>query len=259
MGAKATYVYCAVQARHEPNLGRSRRRAPSGLAGLGKLRLLDAGRGLWLVVADAPLSRYGEASIQRGLENLTWLSRCAVAHEAVIEHCLRAPGVVPMKLFTIFDSDVSALAEIGRKRPQLDRLMRLVAGRREWGVRIRAVPAPSRLRTVRPVSKPLSTGASYLAAKKHARDTARELAEREHARVNRTFATLAALAVDARRHPPVAGAEHTRLILDAAFLVGTRAAAGFRALTRRVARDLGRNGYGVEVTGPWPPYNFIES
>jgi hypothetical protein len=218
-------------------------------------------------VADAPLSRYGEASIQRGLENLTWLSRCAVAHEAVLEHCLRAPAVVPMKLFTIFDSDVRALAEIGRKRAQLDRLMRLVAGRREWGVRIRAVPAPGRLRTVRPARnvrnvrsvKTLSTGASYLAAKKHARDAARELAEREHARVNRTFATLAALAVDARRHPPVAGAEHTRLILDAAFLVGTRTAARFRALTRRVARDLGRDGYGVEVTGPWPPYNFIES
>jgi gas vesicle protein GvpL/GvpF len=257
MGAKATYVYCAVQARHEPNLGR----APSGLAGLGKLRPLDAGRGLWLVVADAPLSRYGEASIQRGLGNLTWLSRCAVAHEAVLEHCLRAPAVVPMKLFTIFDSDVRALAEIGRKRPQLDRVMRLVAGRREWGVRIRAVPAPSRLRTVRPLRnvrnvKAPSSGASYLAAKQHARNAARELAEREHARVNRTFATLAALAVDARRHPPVAGAEHTRLLLDAAFLVGTRAAARFRALTRRVARDLGRNGYGVELTGPWPPYNF---
>jgi hypothetical protein len=224
--------------------------------------LLDAGRGLWLVVADAPLSRYGEAQIRRGLENLKWLSRCAIAHEAVLEHCLRSRAVVPMKLFTIFEDDFRALAEIGRRRPQLDPLLRRVAGRREWGVRIRAVPRSSAARTARPVKavKSLETGASYLAAKKHARDATRELAGREYSRVDRVFATLAALAVDARRRPPLAsGAETTRLLLDAAFLVGTRGVARFRAAARHAARDLGRDGYGVEVTGPWPPYNFVES
>ena len=252
MGAKATYVYCAVQADRKPNLAR----APSGPPGLGEHRLLDGGRGLWLVVADAPLSRYGEASIQRGINNLTWLSRCAVAHEAVVEYCLRARAVVPMKLFTIFENDFRALAEIGRKRPQLDRSMRRVAGRREWGVRIRAVPGE--LRSVRPLKK-VKTGASYLAAKKQARDATRELAVRGHARVSRAFATLSALSADAQRHPPpAAGPQTSRLLLDAAFLVASSGVSRFRAAARRVARELGRNGYAVEVTGPWPPYNFIE-
>ena len=251
MRAKATYVYCAVQADRKPNLGR----APSGPPGLGEHRLLDAGQGLWLVVGDAPLSRYGEAAIQRGLHNLNWLSRCAVAHEAVVEYCLRAGAVVPMKLFTIFENDFRALTEIGRKRQQLDRSMQRVAGRREWGVRIRAVPGEGR--SVRPPKK-VKSGASYLAAKKQARDAARELAVRGHARVTRAYATLAALSADAQRHPPPAGPQTTRLLLDAAFLVATGGVARFRAAARRVARELGRNGYAVEVTGPWPPYNFIE-
>ncbi len=258
MGAKATYVYCAVQAHRKPNLGRG----PSGPPGLGKCRLLDGGCGLWLIVADAPLPRYGEASIQHRLHDMTWLSRCAVAHEAVVEYCLRARAVVPMKLFTIFENDLRALAEIGRKRQQLDRSMRRVAGNREWGVRIRVVPGSGVVRLARPArtAKAVTTGASYLVAKKQARDATRELTERGQARVNRAFATLAALAVDAQRHPPPAGGEQkTRLLLDAAFLVGTRRIARFRAATRRLARDLGRDGYGVEVTGPWPPYNFIES
>ena len=188
--------------------------------------------------------------------NLTWLSRCAVAHEAVVEYCLRARAVVPMKLFTIFENDFRALAEIGRKRQQLDRSMRRVAGRREWGVRIRAVPGV--VRPARPVKK-VKTGASYLAAKKQARDATRELAVRGHARVNRSFATLAALSADVHRHPPPAGGtQPTRLLLDAAFLVATGGIARFRAAARRVAKDLGRDGYAVEVTGPWPPYNFIE-
>jgi hypothetical protein len=224
--------------------------------------VLDGGRGLWLVVADAPQPRWGESAIQRGLDNLRWLSRCAVAHEAVVEYCLRARAVVPMKLFTIFENDFRALAEIERKRRQLDGSMRRVAGRREWGVRIRAVPGSAVVRAARPVKnvRTVTTGASYLAAKKHVRDATRELAARAQSRVNRAFTTLAALAVDVQRHPPPAGGEQqTRLLLDAAFLVRTGVAARFRAATRRLARDLGRDGYGVEVTGPWPPYNFIES
>jgi hypothetical protein len=79
-------------------------------------------------------------------------------------------------------------------------------------------------------------------------------------RVNRTYSTLAALAADARRHPPAIGGEHsTRLLLDATFLVAIAGTARFRDAARRAARSLNRDGYGVEVTGPWPPYNFIEA
>jgi hypothetical protein len=223
---------------------------------LGEHRVLEGGRDLWLVVADAPLSRYGEASIQRGLHRLTWLSQCAVAHEAVVEYCLRMRAVVPMKLFTIFENDFRALAEIERKRPQLERSMARVADRREWGVRIRAVPGEV-IRTA--AIKKASTGASYLAAKKQARDAARELAERAQGRVNAALSTLTALSADVQRHPPLAaGSQTTRLLLDAAFLVANAGISPFRAATRQLARDLRRDGYAVEVTGPWPPYNFIE-
>lgn len=256
MGAKATYVYCAVQAPRKPSL----RHLPPGPPGLGTHRLLDAGGHLWLVVADAPLSRYGEEQIRRGLHDMKWLSRCAVGHEAVVERCLRARAVVPMKLFTIFENDFRAATEIERQRDEIDASMKRVAGRREWGVRVRALPSSGLAPKGRARRAPAGrTGASYLTAKKHVRDAAREMAARARTRVNRGFSTLAALSADARRHAPPAGAESARLLLDAAFLVTIRGTARFRAATRRLARSLSRNGYGVEVTGPWPPYNFIES
>src|SRR5439155_1170200 len=49
----ATYVYCLVQRARAPVLTR----APRGLPGTGRLRALDTGEGLWLVVAQAPLAR----------------------------------------------------------------------------------------------------------------------------------------------------------------------------------------------------------
>jgi hypothetical protein len=247
----ATYVYCVIQSERAPRHGK----VPEGLPGLGVCRLLDAGRGLWLVVADAPLPRFGEASVQRELQDPEWVSRCAVAHEAVVEHWLRARAVVPMKLLTIFESDARALADMTRRRRQLDKTMRRVACRREWGVRIRQLSAAG---LERPAPR-AATGAEYLAAKSRARDADRHRAARGRSRVNLVFRTLSALAVEAERRPPLAGGDYpSRLLLDAAFLVEINRTPRFRATVRRITREWGRAGCGVELTGPWPPYNFIE-
>jgi hypothetical protein len=227
---------------------------PSGLPGLGKPRLVDAGDGLWIVVGHAPLPQFGEASIARGLKDLAWVSRCAIAHESVVERWIRAQAVVPMKLFTIFESDERALDYVRQQRRKLDRIIRRVAGRCEWGVRLRLAspPAPGR-----PARRP-TTGTGYLAAKKQKRDTAREQTVRAQSRANAAFTTLASKAAEAERHAPPAGVP-SRLLLDAAFLVDTERAEPFRAVTRRLTRDLKGEGFSLELTGPWPPYNFVES
>jgi hypothetical protein len=48
------------------------------------------------------------------------------------------------------------------------------------------------------------------------------------------------------------------LLLDAAFLVPRARAASFKALTARESRSLARQGYGLTVSGPWPPYTFVQ-
>src|SRR5262245_30528294 len=95
----ATYVYCLVANPVRPRV----RRGLKGLAHSGDVRVLPLGRRLWLVVADVPHARYGEAALQRGLADLEWVSQAAVAHETVVESFLSADAVLPMKLFTIFE------------------------------------------------------------------------------------------------------------------------------------------------------------
>src|SRR6266550_4422545 len=117
--ANGTYVYCLVRSPRLPSL----RRARLGLPGTGVVRLLDADRGLWLVVADAPLNRYGDDPINRRLADLEWVSRAAVAHERVIESFIDASAVLPMKLFTIFGNDDRALGHIRQERERIDLLL----------------------------------------------------------------------------------------------------------------------------------------
>ena len=253
MGATATYVYCAVRASGTPRIART----PSGLPGLGKPRLVDAGDGLWIVVGNAPLPQYGEASIARGLQDLDWVSRCAIAHESVVERWIRAQAVVPMKLFTIFESDERALAYVRQHRRKLDRIIRRVAGRCEWGVRIRLAspPAPERRcptgdeRHRLPGGEEAGTGYRSGTGQR-GRRLAPTLRLRRSARRRSKPGVILRLPE---------GQVRSRLLLDAAFLVATDRVEPFQAAARRLTRDLKGEGFGLELTGPWPPYNFIES
>lgn len=256
-GAAGTYVYCLVGAARRPSLAR----VPRGPAGIGRLRLLDVAPGLWLVVADAPLDKYGEEAINRGLTNLDWVSRAAVAHEAVVEAFVGASAVVPMKLFTIFTSDARALAHLAGERARIDAVLKRVTNHLEWGARVVLDRAGARSRKTRSGRRAAGapSGAAFLERKKAQRDAAIELVERAREVVEDLYDRLAAEARLARRRSasemPVQGGP---LLLDAAFLVPKTRSARFAKLAGRATRDLGRQGYRVTITGPWPPYSFIQ-
>lgn len=251
-----TYVYCLVAAGRCPPLARVPRHA-----GMGRVRLVDVAPGLWLVVADAPLDKYGEDAINRGLTNLDWVSRAAVAHESVVEAFIGASAVVPMKLFTIFTSDARALDHVTRERPRIDAVLKRVTNHLEWGVRVvldRPKAPAGKGRPSRPVTGGAS-GAAFLTRKKAQRDATKELAERAREVVEGLYDRLAAEARLAQRRSaselPVQGGP---LLLDAAFLLPKTRSAKFEKLATRAARDLGPQGYRVTVSGPWPAYSFIQ-
>src|SRR6202008_318390 len=100
-------------------------------------RLLQAGRDLWLVAADAPLGQYGGAPIERGLKDLDWVALRGAAHARVVEYFARRRTTLPMKLFTLFTEDARALADVGAGEARIRRVLDRVAGRHEWGVRVR--------------------------------------------------------------------------------------------------------------------------
>ncbi len=261
--SEATYLYCLVRGPREPSLAG----APPGLPGLSPLRALDAGGGLWLIAAGAPLSQYGSEEIQRRLSDLSWVSDRALAHEAVIEHFAGAGAVLPMKLFTLFSSDERALASIvgggdgPESRERLDRVLDRVDGRVEWGIRVRLDDARARevLAAEARAAGSQGSGKAFLLRKKLEQDASRELAVRLRAEMDAAFAELAAGAAEAVRREPAASPESGgRLLLDAAFLVSRERGAEFEAIVERCAGRLAPRACDVTLTGPWPPYHFIE-
>lgn len=252
----ATYVYALVQRRRAPVMTR----APRGLPGTGRARALDAGDGLWLIVADAPLARYGSAPLEARLRDLEWVAACATAHEAVVEFAARAGTTIPLKLFTLFNSDERAVEHIARMRPAIERVLGRVAGRQEWGVRVRLDEAKARrqrLAGARRATAGVAAGTRFLVLKKQQQQAVREALARGREDVEAAFEALAGVADDARRREVDTVEGGSRLVLDAAFLLAPSRLARFKKAARATAARLARHGDDLTLSGPWPPYNFV--
>ncbi len=252
----ATYVYCVLRAGTTPAL----EGAPAGLEGAGPARLLALAPGRWLVVADAPLERYGEAAIQRGLSDLEWVGPRALEHEALVEHLLARGTVVPMKLFSLFLGDERALADARGRAARLDALLDAFEGRREYGLRVLVDPdaasAAARARAEREQAGASSAGHAFLLRKKSLHDAERHLGAELRARARALYEELAPLSADARARAP--SRAEGRLVLDASFLVQDDAAQAFQAAVAAGAQALAPRGLTLQLSGPWPAYNFVE-
>jgi hypothetical protein len=247
------YVYCLVRAAAKPSM----RGVPDGVPGASSPRVMEVGRRLWAVVANVPARDYDEAALARGLQNIDWVGGRAMAHEAVVEHFLTARAVLPMQLFTLFTSEERAAAHVGRNLARIERILARIEGQLEWGLRLtfdeQAVRSGSR-DAVRETS-----GSAYLARKREQLDGTRARLTEARAEADRLYRALSREATESRRrHATEQAAPGSRLLLDAAFLVPARRSGTFRAALRRNARQLHAGGIVASLTGPWPPYNFVQ-
>lgn len=251
----ATYLYCLAQSPEPPSL----EGAPPGLPGTGPLRRLRISGDVWIVAADAPLPDYGGGEIESHLSDLSWVSDRAMAHERVVEHFGTRGPVLPMKLFTLFTGDERALSHLRERLPGIEQAFARTAGRAEWGVRILFQEERARREAAEAATRDAGDGSGrgFLLRKKAAQESARNLSGRVRGEVDRAFADLAERAAEVRRREPETEGAAARL-LDAAFLVPHGDAGEFERAVQGWADRLAGQACEVTLTGPWPPYNFIE-
>lgn len=257
--ATGTYLYCV----RKPKAGRNKKTAakpPKGLAGAKEMRVLAADD-YELVVATVPLAKYSAEVIEPRLRDLDWVSGCASAHEAVVEHAALGGTVVPAKLFTIFGSDERAVAHVLRGKKELARVIARIEGCDEWGLRIlfdEAAAAKAELAEVaRAQKKAAPSGTGFLLRKKAQTEVKRRLVGDARAEADDLYEVLAKRAKRSLRRPPPSQDLAARVLLDAVFLVETKASKGFTAAVGKTAQRLADDGFHVTLTGPWPAYSFI--
>jgi hypothetical protein len=250
----ATYVYCIVSSTQP--LTTAHTAARGGPPGTGDIRALEIRPRRYAIVSDAPLEQFGERPLTKHLGDLDWVSRAAVAHEAVIESFMsQSDAVVPMKLFTLFTTDARAIDQLRSGWTRIEAVIRRLAKHEEWGARLvfDVTRAPSE-------STPVSaSGRGYLVAKRQQRAAAAAHSKKMRRIANDVLKTLRPFARDTRQRVVTAPPDsRSRLLLDAAFLVPHAKAARFRAAAERQAKTIAPAGYALQLTGPWPPYSFVD-
>lgn len=254
MSPSLTYVFCLVRSARRPSV----RGVPVVLPGAEGLRALEAGPSTWLIVSSVPQSEYSESALASGLQDLDWVGRRAMAHEAVVEQFLSAAALLPMQLFTLFTSDERAVAHVKKDRRKIERILARIERQHEWGLRLTWDEKSARGKVESRRGGKIASGVEYLSRKRELLDVNRVQLTAAKAEAERVYRALSREATDARRRTGLEqAAPGSRLLLDAAFLVPVTRAASFRAALRKQARALGSNGLVVSLTGPWPPYNFI--
>jgi hypothetical protein len=252
MSERAVYLYALVRSERRPSAAG----APDGLPGAARPRLLEAGPRLWLVVADAPLASYGEKAIERGLSNLDWVSRCAVAHQQVVRHFARRLTTLPMRLFTLFRGDRRAVEHVRAQARKLARVLARIEGCEEWGVRLLAEPAaPVPRGKAAPAGA--DAGRRFLERKRELHVSARAQAASAPRAAQTAFRKLARHA-RAERRLPVVSAGASRVLIDGALLVPREKRREFKDAVARTAREAKKGGVGLTLSGPWPAYNFAD-
>lgn len=263
----AIYVYCVGD--REPLSRLSRQRTPSAVETRMPVELVTDGN-LAAVVSVVSRRDYSGAVVEAHLKDPTWVAIRALRHEKVVEHFATAAGVVPLRFGTVYLSRAAVARMLSQKQRKLSALVKKLRGREEWGLvvlrdrsRIRKSVASSsqNLRELGRRAAKASPGRSYLLMKKIDASRDREATietKRAIRRIERELSAASEGVVNLHVSRADA-AEVEDVAAKLAFLVKRDQFDAFIAAAEHLARLYSDFGLRLELTGPWPAYNFAST
>jgi hypothetical protein len=249
------WVYCVVPVGRVPPPG------TAGVAGAA-LTLVESG-GVGAVASAVPLHEYGEKPLREHLNDLAWLERTVRAHETVLDAMLADGPLVPMRICTIYRDLEQIGAMLETREPVLRETLARLAGKSEWGVKIvvqrERLEEHARSQTPEGEETGGSEGVAYIARKKVAGQVRAEadrildgVLRETHARLEEWSAGSVVLPAQNRE---LAGYEGD-MVFNAAYLLEDERVEAFARLLEELSTQYGQLGFGFDLTGPWPAYNF---
>jgi len=260
----ALYVYCVGESDALRQLFEAR--LPAAIEPEAKLELVVDNR-LAAVVSEVPLADYSEESLRMRLADPAWTAVRAVRHEQVVEYFSSRAAIVPLRFGAIYFERRRVERMLSEKAAELETIIGRLAGRQEWGITVscdheelaKVIDTLSpRLRDLAERTRTAQPGQAYLLRKKIEAlrtDEARLEIKRVVSEIEQALAGQSEQSASLRVLKDEA-TEHGKTVGKMAFLVAGRRFDDFHKEAERLARAHADAGFRLEMTGPWPPYNF---
>jgi hypothetical protein len=219
------------------------------------------------VIGRVSLDEFDEAALSERLADAAWLERNIRAHEKVLESVLSTASVVPCRFCTVYRNEEELRRFISDRSDELAAALHRVEGRVELGVKAFidrdrfAGGGALRNDSIRELAEHAAQaegGRAYLESRRLEQLVTEELmhfkadfGEELHKRLLRVADDGVQLSL---QRPEVSGREE-EMLFNGAYLVADRPR--FEEELGALAGEHRDTGVGFELTGPWPPYNFV--
>jgi hypothetical protein len=253
-------------------------------------------RDVMAIVSPVPLAEFGPGALEANLQDPEWIRDRVLAHQQVVTALLGGYTLIPFKFCTLFSTEGRVQDMLSQHYETLNETLNRLEGALEWGVKITCdrrrlmewVQARSEnLQPLRAKIAQAAEGAAYFLGKQlegaAEEETERVMAtyvEESHQRLARSARETITRSVQPRHPPPApprpplgnspqpgrrggtgGGGRRVRAVreppvLNAAYLVDETRTEDFRAVLAMLEAGYADQGFGFELTGPWPPYNF---
>ena len=219
------------------------------------------------VARQVSLAEFDSSALPDRLGDAAWLEEKIRAHEQVLEDVLESASVVPCRLCTVYRTEDELRRFLADRREDLSAALSRVDGRVELGVKAFvdrerfASGGAARNESIRELAEHASQaegGRAYLELRRLEQLVTEELMRFKDEVSARLHERLTAAADDGvqlnLQRPEVTGRDE-EMVFNGAYLVSDRPR--FERELGELADEHRESGVELELTGPWPPYNFV--
>ena len=228
-------------------------------------------RTIQAIVSKVSLAEFGQEVLEANMQDLQWLTAKVYAHESIIEAILTHYTLIPMRFCTIFRSESRVREMLSEYYDDFANTLTRLKGKKEWGLKIfgdgailaqRIGEVSDRVKRLEMEMAEKSGGAAYLWKKRLDEAIAAEIdrvniecAQRGHDRLSShaeesVINLLQGKEITSRKE---------EMILNGAYLVADERLGAFQAELAGLEDEYGALGFSFQLSGPWPPYNFVAS
>lgn len=219
------------------------------------------------ITSRVPLSSFGEVELAERLTDPAWTAVRAMRHEQVVEHFAKNAGTVPLRFGTVYLAKANVEQMLSEKRQELSKIIERLRDREEWGINVycdrsrlmESITSLSpKLKALANQAATTSPGQSYLMKKKIEALRADEARVEINRVVDEIEAALKTHTNEAKRLRVLRAeaTEHGDLKAKFAVLIPKSTFKSFREKAEELAQANEAAGIRLELTGPWPAYNF---
>jgi len=255
VNAEGWYLYGVVEAG-----------APGAADVEQPVELVTEGR-LAGVASRVSLDDFGEAALVERLGDAAWLEENIRRHEQVLDQVLASTTVLPCRFCTVYRTEADLRQFLSERQDVLASALEEVSGRIELGVKAFVDPERfaaggaqenEQIRELTAQTAQAQGGRAYLESRRLERlvgDERARFGQEAASELHRRLLETAERGVLLDLQRPELSGRDGEMVLNGAYLVSDRP--GFERELVALAEELSQRGLELELTGPWPPYNFV--